>query len=479
MPPPLISVIMASFNHADYICAAVDSVCRQEGVEWELLIADDASTDHTLEVLKTFENDNRIRVFSFENNRQYHMRNFAAKHARGDYIAFLNSDDLYSPGKLLKQIEVLQNRPHVAVVFTHVRAVDSSGRQLDGHVTEEIFNAENRTRQQWLWRFFMSGNCLCLSSSMMRRDWFAEVGGFNPQLIQIADLDLWIKTCFKKEMYVIPERLTGVRVLSGNLSASGPASDSRTYIETQQVFASYFSPPGLQQATDIFPEVMGGVAADSSERRAYLLSRTAAIQQSKAMRFFGLTQQHALFKDEKAKSRLQQNNPRLLRTFFLSEGCSGVGQSTPDVNWALFLAPSDGEQDISPLQSCWSGSPGKNVICFSFKNPQCSTRLHLTVESSRILFNCCRIGFYSQHTGEHIGDSLLPPHPVRNKQDFRIPEIDFGVCPSSWVEVEIECMPLSPCRLIYREIVLKCRSLAGKILRAIVRLSQRFIRTNS
>jgi glycosyltransferase involved in cell wall biosynthesis len=451
---------MASFNHADYIGMAIDSVRRQEGVEWELLIADDASTDHTLEVLKTFEHDARIRVFSFKNNRQHHMRNFAVQHAQGDYLAFLNSDDLYYPGKLEKQLSLLENNPHIAVVFTHVSAIDADGRRLHGHNAEKVFAVNNKTRQQWLRQFFMHNNSLCISSAMMRRDWFDQIGPFNPQLIQIADLDLWIKTCFEKEIHVIPEPLTGVRVLQSNLSKPSPASNARTFLETQQVFTLYFSPDGLKQAADIFPGLMESLPEDTPIWKAYFLSRVATTLQSKAMRLLGFTQQHALFKKEETKLYLQKNNPRLLRAFFLSEGCSGIGQNIPDVNWTIFLSESDSSQGINPLISSWTAFPGTHTVCLSFKNPKGSTPLYIEVSNQAGLFHCVRARCYSRQTGNLISDNALPKRQVFIRQRFRIPKIDFSKYSSTWIEMEIECSQLLPPILFFNVLKYKQTLLA-------------------
>ncbi|MBI9021307.1 MAG: glycosyltransferase [Verrucomicrobia bacterium] len=441
MNKPLVSIIMASCNHAEFIADAINSVIHQDYENWELIIADDASADGTLEILNSFSGDVRIRVFPFKNNRQYHMRNFSAQQARGKYLAFLNSDDLFYPEKLRRQIELLESNPELAAAFTQVRCIDRNSQRLDGHVLEKIFATENRTRQQWLRHFFISGNCLCISSAMIRRDVFEEAGGFNPLLIQIADLDLWIKTCFKKEIHIIPEMLTGMRVLANNLSAPGPASNSRIFIEVQQAYARYFSSDGIQQGPTIFPHLMKSLPEDTPAWRKHLLCRAAASLQPRAMRLLGFTEQHALLANEEIRQQLQKNNPRLLRTLFLSEGAAGLEQTTPDIHWSI-PAPEPNElPGKNPLWSCWTGNPGGSTVCFSFKNPRTQTPLYLKIKSGCPLFHCRNIRLYNQQTGELIA-SINPP---RSAFEFtktpacRLPETDFTACRSEWIDMEIEC----------------------------------------
>ena len=441
MNKPLVSIIMASCNHAEFIAEAVNSVIQQDYENWELIIPDDASTDRTLKVLNTFSNDPRIRIFPFKNNRQYHMRNFAAQQARGEYLAFLNSDDLFYPGKLRQQVERLKTDPELAATFTQVRCIDRNSQRFNGHVLENIFAAENKTRHQWLRHFFMSGNCLCISSAMIRRIFFEEADGFNPLLIQISDLDLWIKTCFKKEIYVIPEMLTGMRILANNLSAPGPASNSRTFIEVQQTYARYFSSDGIQQAPVIFPDLMKTLPEDTPAWRSYLLCRTATSLQSKAMRLLGFMEQHALLANEETRQQLQKNNPRLLRTFFLSEGAAGLEQNTLDIHWGIRASETDDPPGVEPLWSCWTGNPAGNTVCFSFKTPQDQTPLYLEIKSCRPLFHCRSIRLYNQQTGKLIASMNPPRHAFEFTKTpaCRLSETDLSTCRSEWIDIEIEC----------------------------------------
>ncbi|MCI5544836.1 MAG: glycosyltransferase family 2 protein [Azospirillum sp.] len=118
-----VSVIMPLYNSQSFVEAAVKSVQCQTYQNWELLIVDDASTDNSLAEARKFEKtDARIKVFASEKNRGVSAsRNFAIKHASGRYVAFLDSDDLWSKHKLAKQIEFMKQNnaalSHTAYAF--------------------------------------------------------------------------------------------------------------------------------------------------------------------------------------------------------------------------------------------------------------------------------------------------------------------------------------------------------------------------
>ncbi len=252
MSCPLVSIIMASYNHADYIEEAVESVIQQDFNSWELIIVDDASTDQTAEVLELYKNNPKIHIFYSKVNRKIHSRNFAAAEAKGKYLAFLNSDDLFLPEKLKSQVDHLENHPECGVVFSHVGIIDQNSRRLASHSLEKLFAPQNRQRHEWLRYFFEFGNCLCISSAMIDAELFNTIGKFNPLMVQLADLELWTKACFRKEIHVESKMLTCMRITDSNLSHPKPARLSRDFIESQHRVAHYFAEENAEQITQFF-----------------------------------------------------------------------------------------------------------------------------------------------------------------------------------------------------------------------------------
>lgn len=128
MKKPLVSVIMPAFNAAGFIEAAVNSVISQSYSSWELFIIDDASSDKTLSIIKTLSKaDPRITILRNKENCGADVsRNKGIKAAQGDYMAFLDADDLWKPGKLEIQLEIMQQQA-VAVCFSSYEQIDEQG----------------------------------------------------------------------------------------------------------------------------------------------------------------------------------------------------------------------------------------------------------------------------------------------------------------------------------------------------------------
>lgn len=439
---PTISIIMASYNHADFIGQAIESIQQQDYDAWELLIADDASTDQTLDVVRCYLDDRRIRLLEFTNNRQYHMRNTAAEQACGEYLAFLNSDDLFYAGKLSRQAAWLKQNPQTAAVFTHVHCINDKNERLIGHPLETILAADNQTPGQWLRQFFYSGNRLCISSAMVRRKCFDQAGGFNPLLIQIGDLDLWIRlSLLKQPIHVIPEPLTARRLMERNLSHLNPASKSRLVVEEQQTYAQYFTPAAMEQVPEIFPEIMAGLPEDTFAWRQYLLCRTAAGLPRNAMKLLGFQKLHALLSKPETKLTLQQNNPRLLRTLFFSEGTAGLYDESPQAQWRIFFSVSDKPKQEDPLLSYWTDN-AHGTVCLSFPNPGIRCRLQLSLGTSA-RFQCRQIRLFDQQSGRLVIDSNSAASSFKfDFPHYHFPEIDFSVIPSKWIDLEAERAPL-------------------------------------
>ena len=135
---PTVSVIIASYNHGKYISEAIESVLSQDYQDFEIVITDDGSADDSVAHIKTFT-DPRIKLFCFPTNRGActAMRN-CLENTQGRYIAVLNSDDVFLPGKLTKQVRFLDAHPEVGAVFAHATVVDAHGDSLEGRTTPHL-----------------------------------------------------------------------------------------------------------------------------------------------------------------------------------------------------------------------------------------------------------------------------------------------------------------------------------------------------
>lgn len=222
----------------------------------EVIVVDDGSTDGTQNRLKN-NKDPRVQPIYLQENRRYHPRNIALSMARGKYIAFQNSDDKWKEGKLKKQLEVLEKDSHIAACFTGVAIIDEKGKQLSHSWANNIFTQDNRSSASWLRHFFDSGNCLCISSAVVRGDKMKAVGPFKASLIQLGDFDLWIRLAAAGEFYIVGEELTFMRTVADqNVSKPSPSACRRSNIEFIECLGRYLEPPVWGRLGEVFPDVL-------------------------------------------------------------------------------------------------------------------------------------------------------------------------------------------------------------------------------
>ena len=130
----LVSIIMPSWNTGKFIAESIQCVIDQTYTNWELLIVDDCSTDNTDDVVSTFKDD-RIKIFHNEKNSGAALtRNKALREARGEWIAFLDSDDLWMPEKLEHQIKFMKDNAYV-LSYTEYEKIDEESNPLNIHVS--------------------------------------------------------------------------------------------------------------------------------------------------------------------------------------------------------------------------------------------------------------------------------------------------------------------------------------------------------
>lgn len=192
----LVSIIMPSYNTSRFIEETINSVLSQTYSDWELLIVDDCSSDDTDDVVQPFLADGRIRYLKNERNSGAAVsRNRALREARGKWIAFLDSDDLWMPEKLEKQIEFMKkNGYHFS--YTNYAEINVDGKRNGISVT-----GPKKITKTGFFNYCWPG-CLTVMYD-------AEAIG----LIQIADIKknndyaMWLKVCQKADCYLLDEEL--------------------------------------------------------------------------------------------------------------------------------------------------------------------------------------------------------------------------------------------------------------------------------
>lgn len=236
---PKVTVLLTSYNHADYIKESIESVLSQTFKDFELLVVDDCSQDNSFEIISSF-NDARLTAVRNEKNMgPEYAFDLLHKTARGEYIAIADSDNLWKPEKLQKQVDFLDAHKEYAAVFTRVDFIDREGNSNSTSQAQRynVFNVENRSRQDWLRRFFFDGNCLCHPSVLIRREAYKECSMLADGLWQLPDFYKWIKLCLKKEIFVLDEPLFCFRLHENNISS--PDSTSSLFRMSNEEYPVY------------------------------------------------------------------------------------------------------------------------------------------------------------------------------------------------------------------------------------------------
>ncbi len=260
MTLPTVSVIMATYNHADFVKQAIESVLDQQGVDFEFLITDDGSVDGTREIVDSIK-DHRIQFFPNEINRGAGVvTNELILRARGEFIALINSDDYWAvPDKLAYQLEILRNNHNVGACFGRASFVDSDGSRIDKASLSfgATFDQENRSQGQWLRRFFDLGNCICHPTMLIRKSCYKDVGLYNNLLRQLPDLDMWIRLIKRYEIYISDRELINFRILPGeNASSQTPTNSIRTINEHYLIAESFFDELSREQLIAGFSDLL-------------------------------------------------------------------------------------------------------------------------------------------------------------------------------------------------------------------------------
>lgn len=205
-----VSVIIPTYNRAQYIAEAIDSVLNQTYQDFEIIIVDDGSTDNTKEIIKPYLDDysNKIRYFYQKNKGISAARNMAINKAREDYIAFLDSDDRWLPEKLEKQMKVIKDE-NINFVYSAMY-VENNGR-----MTNRIIPANPATDFLGL---LTKNQSIAMATTIIKKEYITKTGMFDETLTVSVDYDLWLRVLLKYKVKYLKEPLTIYREHADNIT---------------------------------------------------------------------------------------------------------------------------------------------------------------------------------------------------------------------------------------------------------------------
>lgn len=212
MVPPLISVVIPTYNHARYVLGTLDSVFAQTRSDYEVIVVNDGSPDDTSARLRPLVEGGRIRYFEQANAGQAAARNFGWSQARGEFVAFLDDDDLWPPDKLAWQVAALRAHPEWIMVS------GLSGQAEEDGTCREAVGVDGEIVVQSTEEMFDTCGMDSPGQALIRRDALAAVGGFDPGLWGSDDLDLWIRLSAQGPVAQIRRTALYYRRHAGNAS---------------------------------------------------------------------------------------------------------------------------------------------------------------------------------------------------------------------------------------------------------------------
>jgi len=252
----LVSVILASYNHEKFVKEAVESVLNQTVTDLELIVVDDGSPDKTADVVDKIH-DRRLKLVRLNPNRRHYPRNIGIKMARGRYIAFQNSDDVWLKNKLAEQLKVFNSDKKMVVCFTRLDIIDEKGKVLEQSWAKGNLAGDNMNNESWLRLLFEKGINFGIASALIKREAILKVDGFNESMVQMSDYDLWVRLLGHGQIFIVNEKLTQMRIVDG-VNYSTPKNEVywRSALENVDILNRYLQWPVNRYLDEIFFDIM-------------------------------------------------------------------------------------------------------------------------------------------------------------------------------------------------------------------------------
>ncbi len=208
---PRVSVVIPAYNSAAFLREAIQSVLNQTYSDFEVVVVDDGSTDNTESVVRSF--GDRVSYLKQDNRGAGAARNHGIKRSKGKYVAFLDSDDLWLPGKLAEQIPLLDRDAEIGLVYSDWAVVPEQGD------AEPSYLRNRPAASGYVFDELVQSGFILTSGTVVRRSCLDEVGDFDETLSIAQDFDLWLRICYRWKIARVNKPFVIKRNRDGNLSS--------------------------------------------------------------------------------------------------------------------------------------------------------------------------------------------------------------------------------------------------------------------
>lgn len=214
--PITVSTVVPALNAEAFIARALDSALDQGVAGTEIIVVDDGSTDATCRIVESYRHRGVRLVRHERRSGAAAARNTGIAAARGEYVAFLDADDEWLPGKLQRQLALLRSDAAMGFVSCRANLLDENGRD-----TGDIYRGAAPAEGSHAWRTLLAHPCVATPSVLARRTALHAAGGFNRWMRVAEDQDMWIRLALMGPVGHVPESLVRVYSTPGSLSKAG------------------------------------------------------------------------------------------------------------------------------------------------------------------------------------------------------------------------------------------------------------------
>lgn len=237
----MISIIIPTFNRCDFIHSAIESAINQSEIV-EIIVVDDGSSDNTENVVKSI--DYPIKYFYQNNKGVSAARNLGIREASGDYLIFLDSDDIITPDKIDIQAKILNSNSDVSIVYSRWRTTLIDGTELREVGIDHTPNVLPT---------LLCKNIVVIHSCLFRSDAIRQIGGFDEDLIQLEDWDLLLRLALNEYKFSFTSDITAIyRLHSNNISYSRQETLNNALKLTNKLFDNGSIPRKYKGLYNIF-----------------------------------------------------------------------------------------------------------------------------------------------------------------------------------------------------------------------------------
>lgn len=201
---------MPTFNRVEFIGLAVDSALSQTFKDLELIVIDDGSTDGSRELLDQYRSDKRFRYYYQENQGQSVARNKGIKEAKGEFIAFLDSDNIWYLDKLKKQLKEIQIFQNYDIYYSDSLPIDVNGNEIPHECMSKYSGI--------ITNHLLRDNCVSMNTVLIRKKCFAELGDFDTEDRFAEDYELWLRMSTKYKFHYSSGYSAKYRIMENQIS---------------------------------------------------------------------------------------------------------------------------------------------------------------------------------------------------------------------------------------------------------------------